>query len=113
MIVNWEMASKTPHRNIIGSFLIIGTLLSLYLTINVGHDLFCVHNVWMYRDGFVHIIGLVVLYADLPILFIAGLTSTISFFRKGHIWRPVTKGVVVNIVLWLILAALIIGYRNF
>ena len=98
------MATKTAQRAIIGSFLIIGTLLALYLTINVGYDLFWVHQAWMYREGLIYKIGIAVLYADMPMLFIAGLTSTISFFRKGHIWKPITKGIAVNIILWLILA---------
>lgn len=104
------MITKTTQRAIIGSFLIIGTLLALYLTINVGYDLFCVHNVWMFRDGLMQKVGFVALYVNIPLLFIAGLTSTISFFRKGHIWKPITKGIAVNIVLWLVLAGLIIGY---
>ena len=98
------MITKTTQRAIIGSFLIIGTLLALYLTINVGYDLFCVHKAWMYRSGLTHKIGFVVIYANIPLLFIAGLTSTISFFRKGHIWKPITKGIIINIILWLILA---------
>ena len=98
------MATKSAHRAIIGSFLIIGTLLALYLTINVGYDLFWVHQAWMYREGLIYKIGIAVLYADMPMLFIAGLTSTISFFRKGHVWRPITKGIIINIILWLILA---------
>ena len=102
------MVSKI-HNRIIGSFLIIGTLLALYLTINVGYDLFCVHNTWVHREGLIYKIGFVVLYADMPILFIAGLTSTISFLRKGHIWRPITKGIIINIYLWLSLAGLMIG----
>ena len=97
------MATKIAQKAIIGSFLTIGTLLALYLTLNVGYDLFCVHNFWMYRDGLIQKIGFVALYANIPLLFIAGLTSTISFFRKGHIWKPITKGIAVNIILWLIL----------
>lgn len=103
------MITKTTQRAIIGSFLIIGTLLALYLTINVGYDLFCVHNTWMHRESLIYKIGFVVLYADLPMLFIAGLTSTISFFRKGHVWRPITKGIIINIILWLIYAGIMIG----
>ena len=99
----------TSQKRILGTFLIIGTLLALYLTINVGYDLFCTHNTWMHREGFIYKIGFVVLYADMPILFIAGLTSTISFFRKGHIWRPITKVIIINIYLWLSLAGLMIG----
>ena len=103
------MITKTTQRAIIGSFLIIGTLLALYLTINVGYDLFCVHNTWMHREGLIYKIGFVVLYADMPILFIAGLTSTISFFRKGHIWKPITKGIIINIIIWLLVVGLTIG----
>ena len=103
------MITKTTQRAIIGSFLIIGTLLALYLTINVGYDLFCVHNTWMYREGLIYKIGFVVLYADMPMLFIAGLTSTMSFFRKGYVWRPVTKVIIINVILWLIYAGIMIG----
>ena len=103
------MRNKINHRMIIGSFLIIGTLLALYLTINVGYDLFCVHNTWMYREGLIYKIGFVVLYADMPMLFIAGLTSTMSFFRKRYIWRPVTKVIIINVILWLIYAGIMIG----
>ena len=98
------MITKTAQRAIIGSFLIIGTLLALYLTINVGYDLFWVHKAWMYRSGLTHKIGFVVIYANIPLLFIAGLISIISFFRKGHIWKSITKGIIINIILWLILA---------
>ena len=103
------MITKTTQRAIIGSFLIIGTLLALYLTINVGYDLFCVHKAWMYRSGLTHKIGFVVIYANIPLLFIAGLSSIISFFRKGNIWRTITKGIIINIFLWLTYAGIMIG----
>ena len=103
------MITKTVQRAIIGSFLIIGTLLALYLTINVGYDLFCVHKAWMYRDGMIQKIACVGLYAAIPLSFIAGLTSTISFYRKGHIWKPVVKGIAINIlIICLILAGIIL-----
>jgi len=81
------MITKTTQRAIIGSFLIIGTLLALYLTINVGYDLFCVHKAWMYREGLIQKIACVGLYAAIPLSFIAGLICTISFLKKGYIWR--------------------------
>ena len=103
------MITKTAQRAIIGSFLIIGTLLALYLTINVGYDMFWVHKAWMYREGLIQKVVLVLLYADIPLLFIAGLISTLSLFRKGHIWKHITKGIVVNIlILCLILAGIIL-----
>ena len=98
------MTLKSHHKAIIATVLIIGTLLALYLTINVGYDLFWVHKAWMYRSGLTHKIGFVVIYANIPLLFIAGLISIISFFRKGHIWKSITKGIIINIILWLILA---------
>lgn len=103
------MITKTVQRAIIGSFLIIETLLALYLTINVGYDLFCAHNVWMFRDGLMQKVGFVALYVNIPLLFIAGLTSTISFFRQGHIWKPITKGIIINIIIWLLVVGLTIG----
>ena len=106
---NNVMQGKNYQRITMGSFLIIGTLLALYLTINVGYDLFWIHKAWMYRDGLIQKIVLVLLYSDIPLLFIAGLTSTISFFRKGNIWRTITKGIIINIILWLIYAGIMIG----
>ena len=103
------MTSRAYPKTIIGSFLIIGTLLALYLTVNVGYDIFWVHKAWMYREGLMQKVVLVLLYADIPLLFIAGLFSTISLFRKGHIWKPITKGIIVNIlILCLILAGIIL-----
>ena len=97
------------QRIIIGSFLIMGTLLALCLTVYEGYDLFWIHNAWMYRDGLLAKICVIGTYADIVLLFVAGLTSTISFFRKGHIWKPITKGIIINIILWLILAGLMVG----
>lgn len=99
---------KTTQIILIGTFLIIGTLLALYLTINVGFDLFCVHKAWMYREGLLAKICVVGIYADIVLLFLAGLTSTISFLIKGCIWKPITKGIIVNIVLLLILEGLLL-----
>lgn len=81
------MITKTTQRAIIGSFLIIGTLLALCLTITIGYDLFCVHKAWMYREGLIQKIVCVGLYAAIPLSFIAGLIYTISFLKKGHIGR--------------------------
>ena len=103
------MVTKKFRRAMIGSFLIIGTLLALFLSINVGYDLFWVHKAWMYRSGLTHKIGLVVIYANIPLLFIAGLISIISFFRKGNIWRTITKGIIINIIIWLLVVGLTIG----
>lgn len=103
------MQGKNYQRTIIGLFLIIGTLLALYLTVYGGYDLIWKHPTWMFRDGLIQKIVLVLLYSDIPLLFIAGLTSTISFYRKGHIWKPITKGIIINIIIWLLVVGLTIG----
>jgi hypothetical protein len=103
------MKQHTSQRTALGTFLIIGTLLALYISITGAYDIFVVHTTWMHRDGLIQKIVLVLLYSDIPLLFIAGLTSTISFFRKGHIWQPVTKGIIINIFLWLTYAGIMIG----
>ena len=106
---NKWMQGKNYQRTIIGLFLIIGTLLALYLTVYGGYDLIWKHPTWMFRDGLIQKIVLVLIYSDIPLLFIAGLTSTISFFRKGHIWKPVVKGIAINIlIICLILAGIIL-----
>ena len=103
------MVTKKFRRAMIGSCIIIGTLLALFLSINVGYDLFWIHKTWMCRDGLIQKIVLVLLYSDILLLFLAGLTSTISFFRKGHIWKPVVKGIAINIlIICLILAGIIL-----
>ena len=106
---NKWMQGKNYQRTIIGLFLIIGTLLALYLTVYGGYDLIWKHPTWMFRDGLIQKIGLVLIYSDIPLLFIAGLTSTISFYRKGHIWKPITKGIIINIIIWLLVVGLTIG----
>ena len=106
---NKWMQGKNYQRTIIGLFLIIGTLLALYLTVYGGYDLIWKHPTWMFRDGLIQKIVLVLLYSDIPLLFIAGLTSTISFYRKGHIWKPITKGIIINIIIWLFVVGLTIG----
>ena len=60
----WVM-KQTSHKTLIGSFLIIGTLLALYITVDGGYDLFWVHNTWLYRDGLIQKIGFVVISASL------------------------------------------------
>jgi hypothetical protein len=100
---------QTSQRTALGTFLIIGTLLALYISITGAYDIFVVHTTWMHRDGLILKIIYIVLCADFPLLFLAGLTSTISFFRKGHIWQPVTKGIIINIFLWLTYAGIMIG----
>ena len=99
---------QTSHKIQIGSFLIIGTLLALYITIDGLYDIFWIHNTWLHRGGLIQKIVFLVICADFPLLAIAGLISTVSFFLKKQIWKPITKGIIVNVALWLIMAGIMI-----
>ena len=99
---------QASHKILIGSFLIIGTLLALYITVDGAIDLFWIHTTWMHRDGLIQKIGFVVISADFALLAIAGLVSTVSFFLKKQIWKPITKGIIVDVALWLIMGGLMI-----
>ena len=101
---------QTSHKTLLGSFLIIGTLLALYIIIEVAHALYWRQlTTLMLRMGVMQKIGFIVLYTDIILLFVAGLTSVISFFRKKPIWKPITKGTIINIILWMIFVGLMIG----
>ena len=100
----------TSQRTALGTFLIIGTLLALYIIIEVARALYWGQlTTLMHRMGVMQKIGFIVLYTDIILLFVAGLTSVISFFRKKPIWKPITKVIIINIILWLILAGLMVG----
>lgn len=84
----------------IGTFLVLGTILSLYIAVSSWHDMFYVHTTWMYRDGWQLLVGIIV---DFALLANAGFVSSVSFFRNGMIWKPIIKGVIINIALLLLL----------
>ena len=83
-------------KRIIGMFLVLGTILSLLIVVSSWNDMFYDHTTWMYRDGW-QFMALIIL--DFIFLPIAGLVSSISFFRNGKIWRPITKAIIINITL--------------
>lgn len=91
----------------IGTFLVLGTILSLIISIDTISD-------------FTHLGTLIartpimtyLLLFDFIVLFpISGLISTYSFFTKGKIWIVITKGIILNIMvyifagLWLIISS--------
>lgn len=75
---------QKSHRILTGTFLITGTLLAIYLTVSVGYDLFAIHNAIMFRG---HKFAVIAIYAILPLLVIAGLISTITFFLNSRSGR--------------------------
>jgi hypothetical protein len=80
----------------IGIFLVLGTLLSLYIAID-GIANSSKYVTLIYRTG---IFGYFIILDFLLIFPILGLTSIISYFTKGKLWNRLTKAVIVNIYFW-------------
>lgn len=81
----------------IGAFLIIGTILSLIISIHCVSD-FVHWKTLIYRNPPLIYILLFDFILALPI---AGILSICSFFRKGILWKPVIKCIIINIYLLL------------
>ena len=103
------------NRLAIGIFLIFGTILSLIISIG-------------YISDFTHLATLIarapimtyLILFDFIVLFpITGLISTYSFFTKGKIWKLITKGIILNIMvyilagLWLIISSFCCSKADF
>ena len=83
----------------IGVFLILGTMLSLYIAIDCVSD-FVHWKTLIYRNP---PLTYILLFDFILVLPIAGVISIYSFFTKGDLWKPVTKGIIINIGLILAL----------
>ena len=91
--------SQKRNNIAIGVFLIIGTILSLIISIHCVSD-FVHWKTLLYRNPpLVYVLLLDFIFA-LPM---AGILSICSFFRKGTLWKPVAKGIIINIYLLLAL----------
>ena len=89
------------------TFLILVAFLSLFFTYLWTNSLFGDNGGWEMREEIIDKLTIFIFYADMPVLLVASITSIISFFKRGHIWAPITKGIVINIIVWLVLLALI------
>ena len=87
------------NRITIGTFLILGTLLSLYIAIDCVSDFVHIKTL-IYRNT---LLTYWLLFDFILAFPIAGIISIYSFFTKGDLWKPVTKGIIINIGLILAL----------
>ena len=105
------------NRIVVAIFLVIGTALSLLLAIADAYNMFVTHTTWLYRG--VNALSVLIVIDYLLILPIAGLVSTYSFFAKGTIWKVITKGIILNIMvyilagLWLIISSFCCSQADF
>ena len=89
--------SQKRNKIAIGVFLILGTILSLIISIHCFSD-FVHWKTLIYRNPPLIYILLSDFILALPI---AGILSVCSFFSKGTLWKPVTKCIIINIYLLL------------
>lgn len=105
------------NRIVVAIFLVIGTALSLLLAIADAYNMFVTHTAWMYRGA--NALSVLIVIDYLLVLPIAGLVSTYSFFTKGTIWKVITKGIILNIMvyilagLWLIISSFCCSKADF
>jgi len=103
---NFKMIKKISKIGI-GAFLILGTILSAFITITTIEDSFFSHTTWMYRPGWAHKALMIAFMLDFVLMTIAGFISTVSFFRKGTAWGPILKVIIINII--CLMAIVILG----
>ena len=98
---------QTFQKITLVAFLILVAFLALFFTLIWTNSLFGENGGWAEREGIIDKLTIFIFYADMPGLLVASITSIISFFKRGHIWAPITKGIVINIIVWLVLLVLI------
>lgn len=93
---------QQTNKIIIGCFLILGTMLAGYITADGINELYFRKTTWMYREGFFYKLPFILVTLDFIYLTITGLISCISFFRRGKLWKSLTKIILVNIALFFV-----------
>ena len=99
---------QTFQKITLVAFWILVALLALYLTVICGFNLFQEDGRFSLTEGFIVKFIIFIIYADMPLLFAAGITSIISFFKKGTIWKPLIKAIILNVAILLLIVCITI-----
>ena len=102
------MMKPTKDNIIIGIFLVLGTLFALYIGYSCLLESIKYYELLWMRAEIVGKINLIILGLDLIFLNISGITSCISFFKKGTIWKPLIKAIILNISILLLIGCITI-----
>ena len=102
------MMKTTKDNIIIGIFLVIGTLCALYIGYNCFLESIQYYEFLWMRSETAGKIVLIILGLDLIFLNISGIISCISFFKKGTIWKPLIKAIILNVAILLLIACITI-----
>lgn len=102
------MMKTTKDNIIIGIFLVLGTLFALYIGYSCLLESIQYYELLWMRAEIVGKITLITLGLDLIFLNISGITSCISFFKKGTIWKPLIKAIILNVAILLLIVCITI-----
>ena len=102
------MMKTTKDNIIIGIFLILGTLFALYIGYSCLLESIKYYELLWMRAEIVGKISLIILGLDLMFFNISGIISCISFFKKGTIWKPLIKAIILNISILLLIGCITI-----
>lgn len=107
--MNSETVFSTKFgRVLIGTFLVVGTLLALSIAVELCREMFFQNMIWWERDIFWVKALVIMTFADFVLLTVAGCVSMVSFFSKGKLWIPIVRGIIINVIFWLVVLLLII-----
>lgn len=93
---------KKFGEKLLGMFLVLVTSLISYMTIYGIFDAYFIHNTWLYRDGILAKVVFAILSVDLIVMSVVGFISCISFFRRRELCRILTKVIIVNVALFIL-----------
>lgn len=63
-----------------------------------------IHTTWQFRmKGF----GIIMM-ANMVLMTLAFAVSSVSYLRNGDLWKPIVKGILINLTLWFILAIILV-----
>ena len=102
------MMKPIKDNIIIGIFLILGTLFALYIGYSCLLESIKYYELLWMRAEIVGKISLIILGLDLMFFNISGIISCISFFKKGTIWKPLIKAIILNISILLLIGCITI-----
>ena len=102
------MMKPIKDNIIIGIFLILGTLFALYIGYSCLLESIKYYELLWMRAEIVGKISLIILGLDLMFFNISGIISCISFFKKGTIWKPRIKAIILNISILLLIGCITI-----
>ena len=102
------MIKTTKDNIVIGIFLVLGTLFALYIGYSCILESIKYYELLWMRAEIVGKISLIILGLDLMFFNISGIISCISFFKKGTIWKPLIKAIILNISILLLIGCITI-----